>query len=128
MKTFLSLWHGEVTVFDALPSRRRPDEPRPFAVYPVSKAILAQTAEEHGITVGELRSGIGGGRSKHPRVVARYDAMSRLYRERRWDGRNKFSLPQIAGIMGMKDHTSVIHGLRRWDEIERARREEAVRP
>lgn len=85
----LSLWKGEVE--NGLP------EPRPFP-----DRIVAEVAERHGLTRKELCSA-----DRHrPIAHARQEAMWELRR------RTKLSLTQIAHRVGVKDHTSVLHGIR----------------
>jgi chromosomal replication initiator protein len=68
---------------------------------------MQEVAAAHGVTVEQLV-----GHSRRPRFVRpRHEAMWRV----RQLGR--FSLPQVAGWFGMKDHTSALHGCRRHEEL-----------
>ena len=71
---------------------------------PVSrwKRILIEVALDHGFTVADLR----GRRRCNTLVAARREAMCRLYLE------TQATLPQIGCWIG-KDHTTVLHGLRK---------------
>lgn len=74
------------------PTRRSPNE------------IIHDVARKHGMSFAELT-----GHSRRQKVVkARWEAMHQL-RER-----TTLSLPQIARRLGLHDHTTVIHGLRRY--------------
>lgn len=90
--------------------------------------IVAQVAEKHGLSIGDLR-----GRSRKPRIAwARQEAMSRLYKETAW------SLPHIGQYLGGRDHTTVLFGIRsyearvrgdevsHWAAVRDSRRKEAL--
>jgi len=66
------------------------------------KAIVKEVCEKHGITMGQM---VCRQRSR-PLVAARFEAYYRLSNE------TLLSLPQIGKLMGGKDHTSVMHGIR----------------
>ena len=67
------------------------------------KAILFEVCNKHGLTVHEL---VGPQRS-YPIVAARHEAMWRMTKE------TQMSLPQIGRRLGGRDHTTVIHGVRK---------------
>lgn len=67
-----------------------------------AKRIIAQVAEQHGLTAAEL---LGATRVRSI-AYARQEAMWRISREL---GR---SLPEIGRMMGGRDHTTVLHGIR----------------
>lgn len=67
------------------------------------KAIVKEVCEKHGITFGQV---LGRQRSQ-PIVKARFEAYFRLSEE------TGLSLPQIGRFLGGKDHTSVLHGIRK---------------
>ena len=50
-----------------------------------------------------------------PVVRARWFVMWSLYQLERADGSKRFTLPHIARMLG-KDHTTILHGIRRWEE------------
>lgn len=80
---------------------------------PRARSIIADVAKEHGVTAEDLCS-----RSRVRRLAyPRFDAMSRLRALHNAPGRHVFSLPQIGNILGGRDHTSVIHGLRKAAEL-----------
>jgi len=66
------------------------------------RVLAAQCAADYGLTVDELLSG-----SKRRRVsIARHDLMARL----RADGGRSY--PLIARLLNLKNHTSIIWGVR----------------
>lgn len=71
-----------------------------------SKRIIAQVADRHGLTVAELMG------TTRVRLIAhaRQEAMWRISREL---GR---SLPEIGRMMGGRDHTTVLHGIRAYEK------------
>lgn len=79
-----------------------------FARTPVwiARKMLEEVAEQTGFTtqqiVGPQRSG--------DLVAARHYLMWRLRRETTW------SLPEIGRFLGGRDHTTVLHGVRKWDQ------------
>lgn len=90
-RTVLSLWKGEI---DATPTWTRRD-------------IVLYVAYRHDMTPAEL---CGQRRTRrHTRV--RWEAMWLMSQQKRW------SLLQIAQALGGLDHTTVIHGLRRFEEL-----------
>ena len=95
--SLLSIWKGDIPTSRQL----------------VAPIILEQTAWEHSVTVADLRS------PKRHRAIAfaRFDAMTRLRAVITPEGRHRFSTPQIARLLGRKDHTTVLAGLRRWAAI-----------
>ena len=95
--SLLSIWKGDIPTGRQL----------------VAPIIIEQTAWEHNLTVADLRSPC-----RHRAVAyARFDAMTRLRAVITPDGRHRFSMPQIARLLGRKDHTTVLSGLRRWQAI-----------
>jgi hypothetical protein len=79
---------------------------------PIARAILQQTAADHGLPVAVMLE-----KSRSPdRVAARFDAMRRLRSITRLDGKPRFSLPQIGAVLGMH-HTTVLNGLRRIEAL-----------
>ena len=71
---------------------------------PQARAIMEVVARRHGLTLSALRAH---DRSHHI-SRARHEAM---YRVRQKTG---LSLPAI-GRLFLRDHTSVLHGIRRWE-------------
>jgi chromosomal replication initiator protein len=78
-----------------------------------ARAILIQVAADHGLTVDALRSADRRRKVAH----ARFDAFARLRALHIAPGRHKFSLPQIGRFLGDRDHTTVIHGIRKAAEL-----------
>lgn len=78
-------------------------EPPRKPLHAIFAAIKNEVADKHGITVHDLESAI-----RHQRVCkARFEAMYRCRHE------TLASLPQIGRAFGNRDHTTVIHGIRR---------------
>jgi len=84
----MSLWHGDL-----------------HPLRPTMRSITADVAKRHGLTVEDLR----GPERRQAAVRARHEAMAII----RAQGR--FSLPQIGKFFN-RDHTTVIHALRRVEE------------
>ena len=85
----------------------------PGALWREGEAIVAAVAARHGLGADALR---GAGRA-HAVCMARFEAMWALYEARLADGGRRFSLPQVGRIMGGRDHTTVLHGVRRWEAV-----------
>ena len=73
----------------------------------VAKRILRETAAEHGFTVAEIQSDM----RRAPLARARQLTMWRIAKMTR------LSMPHIAKIMGDRDHTTVLHAVRRINGI-----------
>lgn len=84
-----------------------PDSPTPppSPMMPRWKIILREVANKHKLNVTDLLS------TRRPRniVAARHEAMYRMKTE------TSLSLPSIGKRLGGLDHTTVIHGLRRYE-------------
>lgn len=78
------------------------EPPSPPAPYAETERILAEVADKHGLTLGDLT----GRRVFHRIAHARHEAMWRIARER-----PHLSLPAIGKLFN-RDHTTVIHALR----------------
>lgn len=94
MTQMLSMWKGLIEV------------------YPSAQDILKAVAFRHDMTVEALLSPCRERRFS----VARWDAMYELKNTPRPGGKYR-SLTEIGRQMGGLDHTSVIHGLRRREEL-----------
>lgn len=68
-----------------------------------SKDVIADVANRHRISVEDLLGAFG----NHKMAPIRHEAMWEVRR------RTKLSLPQIAGKFRLKDHTTVLYGIRR---------------
>lgn len=79
---------------------------------PVIVAIAREVAEQHGFTVDQLV----GPSPRHDLARARFCAWNRIRTEVRFRGLPP-SLPQIGKWFG-RDHTSILHGLRRFEQID----------
>lgn len=96
------------------PPSKRPSEPEPkrFLITSIEEVhhplhwhlIIDEICKKHKISLPEIR---GNQRSREV-VAARFEAYYRLSTE------TKFSLPQIGRLLGGKDHTSVLHGIRKY--------------
>lgn len=91
------------------PPRVRPDQTpahtraqASIAVSGPSREIIHRVATKYGMTTADL---IGPARSRWF-AYARQEAMYRIRQER------GLSLPQIGAILGGRDHTTVLHGIR----------------
>lgn len=73
-------------------------------------SIIWQVAEKHGLSFSDLLSK----RRFRPLAWARQEAMWRCANE------TPSSLPEIGRALGKRDHTTVIHGIRRHEERMRA--------
>ena len=74
--------------------------------------VTAEVAEKHGLTLADL---VGPSRTKYI-SHARFEAMWLLYQQRRPDGSRRLSMPQLGRFFGGRDHTSVLHGIRRHEQ------------
>lgn len=81
-----------------------------------ARVLMEVTARETGVSMDEL---VGPSRLKEV-VSARHLAMWRIAMSR-----PDMSLPQIGRLFGDRDHTTVLHGIRRYDAIIRAKGQEA---
>lgn len=70
---------------------------------PIWKQIMFAVAEKHGVTMEDLQSI----RRDQKSVNARYEVFYRMRLE------TSMSLPQIGRRCGRKDHTTVLHGIRK---------------
>jgi chromosomal replication initiation ATPase DnaA len=104
-QSYFSMWKGEI----------------PTSRLQLAPMILEQVAWDHGMTVADLKSGS----RQREFAFARFDAMTRLRAITNVDGQPRFSAPKIAQILGLKDHTSVLHGLKRWAAIQAEREAKA---
>jgi chromosomal replication initiation ATPase DnaA len=84
----------------------------PFTPKTDWKADLQELAQSYGVTVHEITGPL---RQKHI-VPARHHAMAML-RDRGW------SYPEIGAKLGGRDHSTVIHGIKKHYERTRAGRE-----
>lgn len=77
------------------------------------KDIAADVAQRHGLTVKELRG------PKRTRAIstARFEAFWLCRRETRSDGKPRWSYPTIGQYFGKRDHTTVLHGCVRHQEL-----------
>lgn len=83
---------------------------RPTMPGDVVRECLERAARNHGLQVTEITSA---GPSPIRKVGhARQEACWRLRDITRPDGRPRLSYPRIAQIVGLKDHTSVLAGVR----------------
>ena len=72
----------------------------------LARKLAISVATKHGISFSDLVSH----RREKTLVRARHEAMWRLRRNTR------LSLPQIAKILGKRDHTTIMHGIRQHEK------------
>ena len=94
----LSLWRGWIEA---------PSGP----AQPTAADIALEVAAAYGLTLAELRSATRRTVIAHPRQ----EAMAALRAQQRADGRPRFSYPWIARFLGLKDHATVIYGVRAFE-------------
>lgn len=70
---------------------------------PMMRSIAERVCEKHRITMEELK---GPGRARRL-SVPRQEAMHEMHAQERW------SLSQIGQFLGGRDHTTVLHGVRK---------------
>lgn len=70
------------------------------------KDELQRIADAHRVRLSDIMSD----RRTRPVAYARFEAMSRL-KDRNW------SLPKIGRTLGGRDHTTALHGIRRFKEL-----------
>lgn len=77
---------------------------------PTITEIIKEVAEAHGVTVERLLA------PGHSWTLAhiRWEVMWRARQIKRPDGSYRYSLPYIGQRLGGRDHTTVLHGLRRY--------------
>jgi hypothetical protein len=85
------------------------DEKQRRATVYSGKQILEQTAAKYGMTVEDLKS------AKRTRAYCqpRFEFYWRARRE------TSLSLPQIGRLAGGRDHTTVLHGVRKYEALRR---------
>lgn len=76
------------------------------------REILQMVAEANHVTVDDLT----GQRRAREFSWPRQEAMWLLRQQRRPNGAHRFSLPQIGRMLGGRDHTTVLHGVRRHEQ------------
>lgn len=81
---------------------------------PAIVAIAEEVAAQHGFTVKQLVSPA----LRRDIARARFVAWHRIREEVRYANGNQPSLPQIGKWFGNRDHTTVLNGLKRYEEID----------
>jgi chromosomal replication initiator protein len=94
MTVVLSLWRGQMLV--------------PASPHRSARDIVREVAEGHGLTVADLT---GPSRLRYV-CHARQEAMWLIRQVRSSGGKPRFSLPFIGSLLGERDHTTVLHGVR----------------
>lgn len=97
-ESYVSLWHGEIVA---------PGPIKPGRVATILRAV----ADEHEVSVSDI---LGPRRVKHI-SLARQHAMWALMKETR------LSSVAVGRRLGGRDHSTVLHGVRRHEERMRAR-------
>jgi hypothetical protein len=80
-----------------------PEAPERRVLVPQWKVIIHETAKKHSVTFNEIVSP----QRSHLIVLARHECCYRMAME------TTMSLPQIGRRLGGRDHTTVLHGIRR---------------
>jgi hypothetical protein len=73
------------------------------------REIMDQTADKYGCTILDLKSA----RRTRKYTQARFECYWRARRE------TALSLPQIGRLMGGRDHTTVLHGCKKYEKLRR---------
>lgn len=100
MRRVLSLWKGEMLVSEPATSMTE---------------IATAIAAKHGMNLDDLRFPL---RTK-PYVRARWETMWAIRQVRKANGEHRYSTTQIARFLQLEDHTTVLHGLKRHEELTR---------
>lgn len=83
---------------------------------PVSKAVIAAVAQWFGLTPSQIT-----GKSRFKYIVsARFVAMRLLHEMYYETGAKRFSYPMIGSFFGGRDHSTVIHAIKTFDDRARA--------
>lgn len=96
----------KVRVPKVISARNESDETLPLPDAEQWKSIIAEICEKHGIDWLDLASH----RRSTEIVIARHEAMYRMRRE------TTMSLPAIGRKLGGRDHTTVLHGIRKHEQ------------
>lgn len=79
----------------------------PYTLGRKVRLIMRAVSFKHGVSITDMKSH----RRPHNVVSARFELFARLYRK------TEMSLPQIGRTIGGRDHTSVMHGIRKFTEF-----------
>jgi chromosomal replication initiator protein len=79
-------------------------------------AIIARVAAKYKLTVREIRTKTRRAAISHPRQEAMFELRTKL----------GLSYPMIARLIGLKDHTTVIYGIKKHEERLSAHAEKAA--
>jgi chromosomal replication initiation ATPase DnaA len=94
MTVVLSLWRGPMLI--------------PASPHRSARDIVREVAEGNGLTVDDLT---GPSRLRYV-CYARHEAMWLIRQVKASDGKPRFSMPFIGSLLGGRDHTTVLHGIR----------------
>jgi len=86
--------------------------PQVMPAMPTMREIVADVARRHGVTPDDIR----GPSRRRSFVRPRHEAMWLMRQVRFADGSQRYSLPQIAQFLGGRDHTTVLNGVRRYED------------
>jgi chromosomal replication initiation ATPase DnaA len=75
--------------------------------------IVRRVCVKHAIETAELTSGL----RRKDVCIARFEAAYEIRQIMNGTGRPKFSLSQIARALGVRDHTTVLHAIRRHRQL-----------
>jgi hypothetical protein len=73
-----------------------------------AKKLIGMVAAWHGLEVEDIL----GPRRRHPIIAARHDAIEAIYLNCRRGGR-RYSLPEVGRALGNRDHTTILHALKK---------------
>ena len=82
----------------------QPGTPGREQVRELVKQILKEVAEKHGVTVKDIKSKC----RKLCCIRPRHEAAYRIRMEQ------GLSFPQIGRVLGFRDHTTILHGIKRY--------------
>ena len=83
---------------------------------PLSTAVIESVAQWFDLTPSDIT-----GKSRFGHIVsARFVAMRLLFEMRYEDGSRRFSYPMIGRFFGGRDHSTIIHAMRTFDDRARA--------
>ena len=124
---WVSEWDGNVLVCVRADKAVVPQAPDELAKevakaipshWPAGRMVVTAVCAEYGLTYSKFsRRQVNSNWHSEPSSWPRYDAVTRLRALQKPDGSPRYSLPDIARMVGFSNHTSVLLALSRWKEI-----------